>query len=47
MTETFDGRTSLFPPGLLLINALANNQVAVAKSLVRLKHVVETAQVAP
>ncbi|MBK9740691.1 MAG: SRPBCC family protein [Actinobacteria bacterium] len=47
VTETFDGRTSLFPPGLLLINALANNQVAVAKSLVRLKHVVETAQVAP
>ena len=37
VTETFDGRTALFPPSLLLINALTNNQVAVAKTLVRLK----------
>lgn len=41
VTETFDGRTALFPPSLLLINALANNQVAVAKTLVRLKAYVE------
>ena len=44
VTETFDGRTALFPPSLLLINAYANNQVAVAKTLVRLKEYVETAQ---
>lgn len=47
VTETFDGRTSLFPPALMLINALENNQVAVAKTLVRLKHLIEAAQVAP
>ena len=41
VTETFDGRTALFPPSLLLINALANNQVAVAKTLVRLKAFLE------
>lgn len=41
VTETFDGRTALFPPSLLLINAYANNQVAVAKTLVRLKAYVE------
>lgn len=44
VTETFDGRTALFPPSLLLINALSNNQVAVAKTLVRLKDHVEQAQ---
>ncbi len=44
VTETFDGRTALFPPSLLLINAYANNQVAVAKTLVRLKEYVEKAQ---
>lgn len=43
VTETFDGRTALFPPALLLINAPANNQVAVAKTLVRLKAYVEQA----
>jgi hypothetical protein len=43
VTETFDGRTALFPPSLLLINALSNNQVAVAKTLVRLKDHVEHA----
>jgi hypothetical protein len=41
VTETFDGRTALFPPSLLLINALANNQTAIVKSLVRLKEHVE------
>jgi uncharacterized protein YndB with AHSA1/START domain len=41
VTETFDGRTARFPPALLLINAVANNQVAVAKTLVRLKAYVE------
>lgn len=41
VTETFDGRTALFPPSLLLINAYANNQVAVAKTLVQLKEYVE------
>jgi hypothetical protein len=44
VTETFDGRTALFPPSLLLINAVSNNQVAVAKTLVRLKDHVEQAQ---
>lgn len=42
VTETFDGRTALFPPGLLAINAYASNQVAVAKTLVRLKRLAET-----
>ena len=41
VTETFDGSTALFPPALLAMNAYANNQIAVAKSLVRLKAVVE------
>jgi len=41
VTETFDGRTALFPPSLLLMNAYANNQIAVAKTLVRLKAYVE------
>jgi uncharacterized protein YndB with AHSA1/START domain len=47
VTETFDGRTALFPPSLLLINALANNQVAVAKTLVRLKDHVEHREASP
>jgi uncharacterized protein YndB with AHSA1/START domain len=42
VTETFDGRTALFPPSLLLIDAYRNNQIAVAKSLVRLKEYVES-----
>lgn len=41
VTETFDGRTALFPPGLLLIGAYDNNQIAVARTLVRLKHYME------
>lgn len=42
VTETFDGRTAIFPPALLLIDAYRNNQIAVAKTLVRLKRLVET-----
>ena len=42
VTETFDGSTARFPPALLLINAYANNQVAVAKTLVRLKGLMES-----
>ena len=41
VTETFDGRTAVFPPSLLLIDAYRNNQVAIAKTLVRLKALVE------
>ena len=41
VTETFDGRTARVPASLLLINAYANNQVAIAKTLVRLKALVE------
>lgn len=41
VTETFDGRTALFPPGLIAIGAYDNNQVAIAKTLVRLKRFVE------
>jgi uncharacterized protein YndB with AHSA1/START domain len=42
VTETFDGRTALFPPALILMNAYNNNQVAVAQTLVRLKELVES-----
>ena len=42
VTETFDGSTARFPPALLLINAYNSNQVAVAKTLVKLKALVET-----
>lgn len=42
VTETFDGRTALFPPALLLINAYSDNQVGILKSLVRLKEAAET-----
>lgn len=41
VTETFDGRTARVPASLLLINAYSNNQIAVAKTLVRLKELVE------
>jgi hypothetical protein len=47
VTETFDGRTALFPPSLLLINALNNNQTAALKTLVRLKAYVEERQGTP
>lgn len=42
VTETFDGSTALFPPALLLMNAYKNNQVAVARTLVRLKELAES-----
>jgi len=42
VTETFDGSTARFPPALLLMNAYEGNQVAVAKTLVRLKALMET-----
>ena len=42
VTETFDGSTARFPPALLLINAYDGNQIAVAKTLVRLKALMET-----
>lgn len=41
VTETFDGRTARVPASLLLINAYSNNQIAIAKTLVRLKELVE------
>jgi uncharacterized protein YndB with AHSA1/START domain len=42
VTETFDGRTALFPPALVLMNAYSNNQKAVAATLVRLKALLES-----
>lgn len=42
VTETFDGRTALFPPALLLMNAYENNQKAVARTLVRLRELAES-----
>jgi hypothetical protein len=42
VTETFDARTALFPPVLRLINAYENNQIAVARTLVRLKRLIES-----
>lgn len=42
VTETFDGSTARFPPALLLINAYEGNQAAVAKTLVRLKVLMES-----
>lgn len=44
VTETFDGSTARFPPALLLINAYEGNQVAVAKTLVRLKSLMENGE---
>lgn len=41
VTETFDGSTARIPASLLLINAYANNQTAILKTLVRLKRLVE------
>ena len=41
VTETFDARTALFPPALILMNAYHNNQKAVTQTLVRLKALVE------
>jgi len=42
VTETFDGSTALFPPGLNLMNAYENNQKAILKTLVRLKALAES-----
>lgn len=42
VTETFDGSTALYPPGLRLMDAYRTNQVAVARTLVRLKALVES-----
>lgn len=41
VTETFDGSTARFPPALKLMNAYDNNELACAKTLVRLKRLVE------
>lgn len=41
VTETFDARTALFPPGLYVLDAYAKNQKAVAATLVRLRDLVE------
>lgn len=46
VTETFDARTALFPPALLLMNAYRNNQIAVAKTLARLKELLEPSAIA-
>lgn len=46
VTETFDGSTALFPPALNLMNAYDKNQMAILKSLVRLKSLAESDQVA-
>lgn len=42
VVETFDGTTARFPAALNLINAYENNQIAILKTLVRLKAYVET-----
>ena len=42
VTETFDGSTALFPPGLYLLTAYENNQRAVVRTLERLKALVES-----
>jgi len=39
--ETFDARTALFPPALILMNAYHNNQRALTHTLGRLKALVE------
>lgn len=41
VVETFDGTTARFPAALNLINAYENNQIAILKTLVRLKAHVE------
>lgn len=42
VTETFDGSTARWPVSLKLMRAYDNNQVAIAKTLVRLKELVES-----
>ena len=41
VTEEFDWRTAIFPPGLRLIGAPADNAEAIEKTLLRLRDVVE------
>lgn len=41
VTETFDGSTARFPPSLKLMNAYENNEKAIAKTLVRMKALME------
>jgi hypothetical protein len=43
VTETFDATTALWPPFLRLINAYENNEIAMARTLVRLKRLLESA----
>lgn len=43
VVETFDGSTARFPPALLLMRAYDRNEIAVAKTLVRLKTLMEDA----
>lgn len=42
VTETFDGSTARFPPALVLMKAYDNNEKACAKTLVRLKALMES-----
>lgn len=42
VTETFDGRTARLALALKVMNAYANNQVAMARTLVRLKALAES-----
>lgn len=42
VVETFDGTTARFPAALKLMRAYDNNQVAILKTLVRLKQYVES-----
>lgn len=46
VTETFDGSTARFPSALKIMNAYENNQKAILKTLVRLKALAESEQVA-
>ena len=41
VTETFEGSTARFPPALLIMGAYRNNELACARTLVRLKALVE------
>ena len=45
VTETFDGSTALFPPGLNVMNAYEKNQTAIYKTLVRLKALAESGDI--
>jgi hypothetical protein len=45
VTETFDGADAIFPPALWLMSAYQKNQIALAKTLVNLKRLIETTYV--